>query len=93
MTWTRSRKSRAQAGSWVTLLVLAGLGVGVSAVAGRYQLDILTTLLLYIAGASAWNLVGGFAGQSHSRTRSSSEAVPTRWCSRCATSGCRPPRA
>tara|TARA_R100000365_G_C2735674_1_gene65067 strand:- start:207 stop:1157 length:951 start_codon:yes stop_codon:yes gene_type:complete len=39
------------------------LAVVVSAVAGRYQLDILTTLLLYVAGASAWNLVGGFAGQ------------------------------
>ena len=30
---------------------------------GGYQQDLLTTLLLYIAGATAWNLIGGMGGQ------------------------------
>ena len=30
---------------------------------GGYQQDLLTTLLLYVAGATAWNLIGGMGGQ------------------------------
>lgn len=52
-----------QGRSWLSLVVIAGLAALLSSVAGRYQVDVITTLMLYIAAASAWNLVGGFAGQ------------------------------
>jgi branched-chain amino acid transport system permease protein len=57
--WRFGGRSR----SWAVLAVVACLGLLLSAIAGRYQLDVLTTLVLYIAAASAWNLVGGIAGQ------------------------------
>lgn len=44
-------------------LVLAVVGILIVPLVGRGQLDVLTSLLLYAAGASAWNLIGGFAGQ------------------------------
>ena len=40
----------------LTLLLLQG-------VLGRYQISVLTTLLLYVALVSAWNLIGGVTGQ------------------------------
>ncbi|QJU55640.1 branched-chain amino acid ABC transporter permease [Herbiconiux sp. KACC 21604] len=46
-----------------TLVVLATVLLALSGVLGKLQLDLLTTLLLYIAAASAWNIIGGFAGQ------------------------------
>ena len=47
-----------------TILALVGAAALLfSPSMGAYQQDLLTTLLLYIAGASAWNLVGGMGGQ------------------------------
>jgi branched-chain amino acid transport system permease protein len=55
----RSSRSR----SWIALLAIALVATTISPVLGRYDRDLLTTLLLYIGGAVAWNLVGGIAGQ------------------------------
>jgi branched-chain amino acid transport system permease protein len=41
----------------VALLVLAPGGVS------AYQLDLLTSLMIYVALAGAWNILGGFGGQ------------------------------
>lgn len=49
--------------SWIGLAVLAVAAFALQPALGRSDRDVLTTLLLYIAGASAWNLVGGIAGQ------------------------------
>ena len=49
--------------SWVGLALIAVVGLAVEPGLGRSDRDVLTTLLLYIAGASAWNLIGGIAGQ------------------------------
>ncbi|MFB2587019.1 branched-chain amino acid ABC transporter permease [Herbiconiux liukaitaii] len=49
--------------SWSGLVVVVVVGLILVNVLGRYQVDLLTTLFLYIAAASAWNLIGGFAGQ------------------------------
>ena len=51
------------AASWAGLAAaVIVLSVGVPAL-GRLQVDLLTTLLLLVAGASAWNIIGGIAGQ------------------------------
>lgn len=48
---------------------LAGVAIGIIALLavqgllGRYQVSVLTTLLLYVCLVSAWNLLGGVAGQ------------------------------
>jgi len=48
---------------------LIGLAIGlviliaVQGALGRYQVSVLTTLLLYVCVVSAWNLIGGVAGQ------------------------------
>jgi branched-chain amino acid transport system permease protein len=69
MSTTQSRPSSflhrvpAKWRSWAGLAVIALIVVAVSPVLGRYDRDLMTTLLLYIAGAVAWNLVGGMAGQ------------------------------
>lgn len=49
--------------SFTVLVVLAVLLVLANTGLGRYDRDVLTSVLLYVAGASAWNLVGGMAGQ------------------------------
>lgn len=53
----------APARSWTGLALLLVAGVAVHPLIGRSDQDTLTTLFLYIVGASAWNLVGGIAGQ------------------------------
>lgn len=49
--------------SWTALGVLLVAGVAFHPLVSRSDQDTLTTLFLYIAGAAAWNLVGGIAGQ------------------------------
>jgi len=43
----------------LALVVLLLVDLGLS----PYSKDVLTTLMIYVAGASAWNIVGGMAGQ------------------------------
>lgn len=52
-----------KARSWAALVVLGALALVIHPSMSRYGLDVFTTVLLYVAAASAWNLVGGFAGQ------------------------------
>lgn len=57
------RPGNGRAISWISLAVLAvGVG-GLSFTFSGYTLDLTTTLLLYVAGASAWNLISGMGGQ------------------------------
>ena len=49
--------------SWGVLVLLGLALVLIQPYVGRYNQDLLTSLLLYVAGASAWNIVGGMAGQ------------------------------
>ena len=49
--------------SSILLAVGAILAFVIAPSLGGYQQDLLTTLLLYVAGATAWNLVGGMGGQ------------------------------
>ena len=56
-----TRASRAR-----SLIVLAALVLGLllaQGALGRYQVSVVTTLLLYVAMVSAWNLIGGITGQ------------------------------
>jgi branched-chain amino acid transport system permease protein len=46
-----------------TLVVFAAAAFLLLPVLDRSQVNVSTTLLLYIAAASAWNIIGGFAGQ------------------------------
>ena len=51
---------------WAGLLVLAALTAlttQANVVLSRYQLDIATTLLAFIALAQAWNILAGYSGQ------------------------------
>jgi len=52
-------RGRSLIGLVIGLVVL----VGIQGVLGRYQISVLTTLLLYVCLVSAWNLIGGVAGQ------------------------------
>ncbi len=53
----------ARARSLIGLVIAVAVLVGIQGVLGRYQVSVLTTLLLYVCLASAWNLIGGVAGQ------------------------------
>ena len=46
----------------ILALLVAGLSLAGPAI-GAYQVTVVTTLLLYVAAATAWNIVGGVAGQ------------------------------
>lgn len=50
-------------GSSSTLVVLGVVAFLVLPELSRFQVDLFTTLLLYVAAATAWNIIGGFAGQ------------------------------
>lgn len=50
-------------GSTSTLVVLGAVALLVLPVLSRLQVDLFTSVLLYIAAATAWNIIGGFAGQ------------------------------
>ncbi len=52
-------KTLASPALWVLLLLAAALPLGLNS----YYLHILTIALVYVALASAWNIVGGMAGQ------------------------------
>lgn len=52
-------RNRSLIGLAIGLVVL----VAVQGALGRYQVSVLTTLLLYVCLVSAWNLIGGVAGQ------------------------------
>jgi branched-chain amino acid transport system permease protein len=59
-----SRTRRAAAlRSLVVLVVLMVALIVVGPAIGAYQVTIVTTLLLYIAATTAWNLLGGVGGQ------------------------------
>lgn len=45
------------------LLLLTGLALALAGGIDPYQRDVLTTLLLYVALAQAWNILSGFGGQ------------------------------
>jgi len=45
------------------LILVTAAGTQASAVLGRYEIDVLTTLLCLIGLAQAWNLLAGFSGQ------------------------------
>ena len=49
--------------SFAGVLVLLVVGLVLHPALGRSDQNVLTTLLLYIGGAAAWNLIGGIAGQ------------------------------
>ncbi len=49
--------------SLIVLVVGVGVLAAIPGALGRYQVAVLTTLLLYVCLASAWNLIGGIAGQ------------------------------
>lgn len=59
----RRRRFPVATRSWAGLGLLLVVGLAAHPLLGRSEQDTLTTLLLYIVGASAWNLVGGVAGQ------------------------------
>ena len=52
-------RTRSLIGLAIGLVVL----IAVQGALGRYQVSVLTTLLLYVCLVSAWNLIGGVAGQ------------------------------
>jgi len=60
---TGSGPASARLRSLIGLAVGVAVLLGVSGVLGRYQVAVFTTLLLYIVLTSAWNLIGGIAGQ------------------------------
>lgn len=49
--------------SLIGLVVGLAVLIGLQGALGRYQVSVLTTLLLYVCLVSAWNLIGGVAGQ------------------------------
>lgn len=49
--------------SFIGLIVAVAILLGAQGVLGRYQVAVVTTILLYVCLASAWNLIGGIAGQ------------------------------
>lgn len=49
--------------SFIGLVVGLAVLLGVQGVLGRYQVAVVTTILLYVCLAAAWNLIGGIAGQ------------------------------
>ena len=52
-------RNRSRIGLAIGLVIL----IAVQGALGRYQVSVLTTLLLYVCVVSAWNLIGGVAGQ------------------------------
>lgn len=77
-----SRRPRVPASlrSWAGLVALTVLAVAVQPGLSRYDQDVITTLLLWVAGASAWNVVGGMAGQFSLAHSPSSAAARTSPC-------------
>ena len=49
--------------SLIGLVIGVAVLLGVTGMLGRYQISVATTILLYIGVTSAWNLIGGIAGQ------------------------------
>ena len=49
--------------TYIPLLLLVLLGLVVGLIRQPFYLNILVMILFYAASSSAWNLVGGFAGQ------------------------------
>ena len=45
------------------LLAVAGMALAAGPRLGRYEADLASTLLLFVALAQAWNILAGFAGQ------------------------------
>ena len=62
-TASRIRRVAPSFRSAAILIVGTVLAIVVGPSLGAYQQDLLTSLLLYAAGATAWNLVGGMGGQ------------------------------
>jgi branched-chain amino acid transport system permease protein len=59
----RKRRATVPASWYVTLGVVAALALLPRVIATPYYLHLLIFVLLYVGLASAWNLMGGFAGQ------------------------------
>lgn len=60
---TAQDRASARIRSFVGLAIGVAVLVGVQGVLGRYEIAVFTSVLLYVVLASAWNLIGGVAGQ------------------------------